>query len=195
MSRIWIAILVLSGCSVSETRNQGVMLGVRDAEEEWFHYEGSWTAENGQFDVELSLRAASFGVDAPYRLRETFRADSLANGARTEALYSGTLLANDEIAITLRDLSEYDEGRFFRYRKSTDSGPEMYFLTRGNDELLPCDDQFRPLVTDWRYTLHRRSRLFTVEGYVTVLTDSVSFFERDVREYWRVAELGEIDEV
>ena len=80
---------------------------------------------------------------------------------------------------------------------------EMFFLTRGNDELLPCDDNFKPITTDRRYTLHKRSRLFTVEGYITFgqdsaeyfKQDSATFFERNTSEYWRVTDLGEFNEL
>ena len=71
----------------------------------------------------------------------------------------------------------------------------MFFVTRGNDELLPCDNNFIPLTLDRRYTLHRRSNLFTVEGYFTLEHDSFEFFERNTREYWKVTDLGEFNEL
>jgi hypothetical protein len=72
---------------------------------------------------------------------------------------------------------------------------EMFFITRGHDELIPCDNEYKPLTTDWRYTLHRRSNLFTVEGYVTFDSDSAEFYERNVMERWRLADLEEFQEL
>ena len=37
--------------------------------------------------------------------------------------------------------------------------------------------------------------MFTVEGYFTVEQDSVDFFERNTGEYWKVADLGEFNEL
>jgi hypothetical protein len=58
-----------------------------------------------------------------------------------------------------------------------------------------CDNNFTPLTTDRRYTLHKRSRLFTVEGYFTLEPDTVKFFERNTREDWSVTDLGEYHEL
>lgn len=66
----------------------------------------------------------------------------------------------------------------------------------GNDQLVLTDSDFDPLVTDARYTLYKRSELFTAEGYVTIETDSLTtFFERNTSGNWHVAHLGVYDQV
>ncbi len=83
----------------------------------------------------------------------------------------------------------------FKPSGSIYSPDEMFFTTRGNDELLPADNHFAAITSDRRYTLHRRSKLFTVEGYITFEQDSAVFFERNTFEHWKVTDLGEFNEL
>jgi hypothetical protein len=99
-----------------------------------------------------------------------------------------------ELKICLHDLGDWDRN-YLRYESFNGlrTTKEMFFITRGNEELLPCDNNYNPLTTDTRYTLHKRSRLLTVEGYITFENDTAEFFERNSRVRWRVADLGEFD--
>jgi hypothetical protein len=72
----------------------------------------------------------------------------------------------------------------------TASEIEMYFRSDGNDRLIALDKNLRPLSEDENFTLHRRSKPFTVEGYLTFDNDTADFFEMNVNENWAVAKLG-----
>jgi hypothetical protein len=163
-------------------------------DDEWTTYEGRWQAQNGVIHLELSLKTGAVGYQSPYRLYENFVERKRASGTVSENVYSTySGMPNNGFGICLHDLRPFQFGVFLRYRKSADLHEEMFFITRGNDELIPCDDQFKPLTTDKRFTLHKRSKLFTVEGYLTVEGDSAIFYERNTMEHWNVAKLGEFD--
>lgn len=68
------------------------------------------------------------------------------------------------------------------------------FRTTDGSELVLVDDGLAQTVP--RYTLIRRSDLFTAEGYITVYTDSTAeFFERNTRKEWPLARYGHYRDV
>lgn len=199
MYKLFLFILLVSACTVhkKEEQNPFPVLAISD-DENWATYEGKWLTTGGVIRLELSLKSGAVGFESYYKLKEFFEADSSASGTTSQGLYSSyNGFPNSEFRICLHDLNTYDRGSYLRYKKlgSVDGTDEMFFKTRGNDELLPCDNSFNPLTLDRRYTLHRRSKLFTVEGYFTIEQDSVEFFERNTREYWKVTDLGEFNEL
>jgi len=164
-------------------------------DEEWITYEGKWLTKAGIIRFELSLKSGAFGYDSYYKLNESFDGDSSGSGKPSQGLYSSyDGSTKSEFRICLHDVGGYDNGGYLRF-KTFNNKDEMFFMTRGNDELLPCDSKFNPLTLDRRYTLHRRSNLFTVEGYFTMNQDSIEFFERNTREYWKITDLGEFNEI
>jgi len=190
-------IFFLTACTIQEKEQQKPFPVITVTDDEWATYEGRWLINDGIIRFELSLKTGSFGMDSYYKLRESFESDSLASGALSEGTYSSQYgLKNNELGITLHDLTPFGKG-MLRYKKSQNKGTpdEMFFITRGNEELLPCDANFNPITTDWRYTLHKRSKLFTVEGYFTFEQDSAEFFERNTFERWKIGELGEFDKL
>jgi hypothetical protein len=110
-------------------------------------------------------------------------------------------LPNHELGI---EINEWDKGMLtgryaasMRNRKPIvrESG-NLYFKTKGNDQLVLTDQYFNPIAEDNRYTLYKRSKLFTIEGYLTVEEDGdTEFFERNTRENWNLAQLGLYDSV
>ncbi len=193
-------ILFLSGCTLPENGNQDFFPLITVDSEEWAAYEGKWLTQDGVIRFELFLKAGAAGVDSYYELHELFeRSDSTQSwGTTSHGLYSTYRgLPHNVLGIRLHELSMYDKSVYLRYNVSQSLGmhDEMFFVTRGQDELLPCDDSFKPITEDWHYTLHKRSKLFTVEGYLTIERDSIDFYERNVFEHWSLAELGEFNEV
>jgi hypothetical protein len=206
MKKIVPLIFLLSACTVHEKKKQDTFSVLTISDDEWATYEGKWLVNGGIIRFELSLKSGAFGYDSYYRLSESFNSDSLACGSTSNDTYSTyNGFANKELGICLHDLGSYCKATYLRYKKSQgiDMPDEMFFLTRGNDELLPCDDKFKPITTDRRYTLHKRSKLFTVEGYLTFEQDSAAFFkqdtatffERNTFERWKVTNLGEFNEL
>jgi hypothetical protein len=193
MNKLFLSICFVSACTVYEKEKQKPFPALTiSGNDEWATYEGKWLTKGGVIRFELSLKSGSFGYDSYYKLRESFVADSSASGAPSQGLYSSYYgFPNNEYRICLHDVNTYDKGGYLRY----DGKDEMFFMTRGNDELLPCDNNFNPLTLDRRYTLHRRSNIFTVEGYFTMEQDSIEFFERNTGEYWKITDLGEFNEL
>lgn len=180
----------------SEKEKQVLFPILNISDDEWATYEGRWLTKGGIIHFELSLKTGPVGMDSYYELQESFISDSVAHGTTSQGRYSTFYGSNNkEVGICLHDLGDYDYSVVLRYKKSPGMPEEMFFLTRGGSELLPSDDSFKPLTTDRRYTLHKRSRQFTVERYLTVENDSVSFFERNTLEHWRVTDLGEYDQL
>lgn len=191
----FIIILIIGACN-SQNKHEGKLFPVLTVtEDEWATYEGSWLAPDGVIRFELSLKSGAVGYDSYYKLSENFEADSMASGTSSYGLYSTIYdQANKEVQIRLHDLSEYNKGFYLRH-KNNEGSDEMFFRSRGNNELLPGDENFNPVTEDERYTLHKRSKLFTVEGYVSFEQDSAEFYERNTMERWKVANLGEFNKL
>ncbi|MFM9837775.1 MAG: hypothetical protein ACKVOQ_05880 [Cyclobacteriaceae bacterium] len=205
MTKVLLVVFLLLACTEHEKKKQPFPV-LAISEDEWASYEGRWIVNGGIVQFELSLKSGAFGYDSYYKLHESFNSDSLACGTSSNGTYSTyNGFANKELGICLHDLDINCKADYLRYKKSQsiDMPDEMFFMTRGNDELLPCDDKFKPITTDRRYTLHKRSKLFTVEGYINFEQDSATFFkqdtatffERNTRERWRVTDLGEFNEL
>jgi len=195
MTKWFLIIFIFSACIVKDKTKQASFPEITVNENEWAAYEGRWLTGNSVISFELFLKSGAIGVDSYYRLWESSVADSSASGTISYGPYSTYYGSSDkELRICLHGLSEYTDAIHFRISK-TDMPDEMCFITRGGDELIPCDADFRPITTNWRYTLHKRSKLFTVEGYVTFDKDSVEYYERNTSERWKMTELGEFDDI
>jgi len=188
-------IFLLSACTIHEEKKQSSFPVLTVSEDEWATYEGRWLTKEGIMRFELSLKNGTVGIDSFYKLLESTESDSLASGTISYGIYSTYYgSAKNELHICLHGLSDYMHDVHFRIKKSN-IPDEMCFITRGNDELLPCDNGFKPITTDWRYTLHKRSKLFTIEGYITFDEDTVDFFERNTFDRWKLTELGEFNDL
>jgi hypothetical protein len=195
MRKVTIFFLLLIGCSTSKKEEQVPFPVLTIADDEWVNYEGRWLTKGGILRLELSLNGGAYGVDSYYKLQESFHSDSLARGTTSHGKFSTNFNPNTkQFKICLHDLSEYSHGTHWRYKRPNLS-EEMFFITRGNDELLPSNDNYEPITTDKRYTLHKRSKLFTVEGYISFEGDQAVFFERNTMERWSLADLGEFDQL
>ena len=75
-----------------------------------------------------------------------------------------------------------------RFEKGDEVTDDLYLKSYGDHELVLVDENFQDVIP--RYTLIRRSELFTVEGYLTVYGDTAEFFEKNTRKGWPVAQLA-----
>jgi hypothetical protein len=199
MNKLFVIIVFLSSCTFQEQESQKPFPAITISDdEEWTTYEGKWLTEGGVIRVELSLKTGSFGYDSYYILKEFFESEnSSGTGMLSRGRYSTYGgVANNEFRICLHHVSTYSKrGQLGFKRLNNVDNDEMFFVTRGNDELLPSGNDFNPLTLDRRYTLHQRSKLFTVEGYFTLEQDSIEFFERNTGENWKVTDLGEFNDL
>lgn len=189
--------VILFSCAEQEQKNQKPFPLIDITDHAWAFYEGRWNSEDGVVLVELALESGAFGIDAEYKIHQAYYEDNSATGTGIQKLYATyTDPKSNELKICLQDVGEWKKG-FLRYEaiRGDKKSFEMYFRTRGNEELIPCDNNYNALTTDWRYTLHRRSDLMTVEGYLTFDHDTAEYYERNVMKYWKVAELGEFEEL
>jgi|JI10StandDraft_1071094.scaffolds.fasta_scaffold00747_37 hypothetical protein len=191
------AFIFLLICGACKTKPHQDFVIVTTGDEEWTHYEGQWTMDAGVVIMRLALKTGAQGLEAQYKLSESVLKENWARGSSSHSNYSTYFGggSNNSMGIVLHNLSKFSANPFFRYSKSADLPEEMFFITRGQNELLPCDPNFKPLTTDKRYTLHRRSELFTVEGYITFDGDSVDFYERNTAKRYHVANLAEFSKV
>lgn len=185
-------------CTTADVTNEKKITATYETNDEWATYEGRWMSQDGVVNLELSLQVGSYGYDSNYKLNESFISSALASGGPSSGKYSTKYdTKTKQLYITIKNLNKLSRGGFLHYENKLDgqSTEEMYFITRGENELIPCDNNFKPLTEDKRYTLHKRSKLFTVEGYITFEEDSATFFERNTFEYWKVAQLGEFSDL
>lgn len=192
VKRVYGLFVFLMACSSHESKNVSTQRSFPVLEyqkNEWVFYEGRWKANDGYVKLELGLKSGAFGIDSDYSLYQVFVNETQANGSGDRGKYfTISTFHNGELGICIRHLHPWDY-KFLRYPSTVEGEEEMFFITRGNDELIPCDDEYKPLTTDWRYTLHKRSNLFTVEGYITFDADSAEFYERNVMQKWKLVDL------
>lgn len=196
MKKLLLLPILLYACTPKENSITQDFSTKSISNEEWATYEGKWIAEKGIISLELALQKNPPGVNSYYKLHESLVEAKRASGTYsrgTFSIYHG--LPNDEFGIRLHDLSPNTTGVHFRVKQSRflNLAEEMFFITRGNNELIPCDENFNPITTDRKHTLHKRIDYITVEGYITFDRDSAHYYERNTSEYWKVAELGEYD--
>src|SRR6187402_2788309 len=149
MKTLYILPLLLSACADHDGQKQNTFPAIPVSEEsDWTTYEGKWLTAGGSIHFELSLKSGAFGQDSYFQLIESFESDSTASGTKSQGLYSTyNEFPNKALGICLHDVNTYEKGTYLRFKKSNgiDTRDEMFFMTRGNDELLPCDNTFTPL--------------------------------------------------
>ena len=195
MKRWLISFLFLASCSREASPPDAELFARATNDPEWITYEGKWKTEKGVHKIELSLKNNSNSIDASYRLWERFEYPQNASGTTSQGEFTSYDLPNHESGIRLRELRKSKYGSPFRVKESNllDLSEEMYFVTRGPNELLPADKNFVPLTEDPLSTLHKALNYFTVEGYIRFDGDSVQYFEKNTRQYWKVSHLGEFE--
>lgn len=166
-------------------------------EPEWMVYEGIVPTESGEeLIMELSLTRGSPGFDADYKLTEWNPDTNMHRMQRSSNDKYSTLTGShpDEVVINLHrvrvnneiiygTLTEEEAKRIRSKNQHTD---ELFFKSQDN-ELILLDRRLQE-VDRSRYSLIRRSKLFTVEGYITFVNDTSEFYEMNTRETWALAD-------
>jgi hypothetical protein len=173
-----------------------------EAEPEWTEYEGNYPDGKGNtLTLQLSLMTGGVGTDNQYKFYEhAYDCDCVFHGGSAQGSYSTMYGANPSETIiqlhgkgyltyvTAGKVTQGDLKKFVT--DQVEKEIEMYFRSDGDDKLTAVDKNFTPLSGDGEFILHRRSRPFTVEGYLTFDSDTAEFYEMNTSENWIVAKLG-----
>jgi hypothetical protein len=201
-------LLVFFACSSKEKIEPPPSPTVVDEKTEWIVYEGILKTQFGEGPAELSLMQTEIGQTSNLRLTGSFIEGQkfLHAMGRYTILYGA---ANQEIIIQAHcTASFFSKSAKERIRQNHKPGkgtseiikPEILeldlsFKSDGMFKLVQVDEDFERISEDNRYTLFKRLRLFTVEGYVTLENTHTEFFEQNTRENWLVAPIGNHAEV
>jgi hypothetical protein len=189
--------MIATSCNY-ENKKSNIEFSIRSIpEKNWETYEGKWLTQDGIIRLELFLSANSNNIDSFYKLHESFESEKSANSTTSKGKYTFYALPNKEFGIRLHNLGMHSKEIYFRVKESKymDISEEMFFITRGADELIPTDENFKPVTLDKKYTLHKRLDYLTVEGYITFDNDTAQYYERNTMQHWKIAELGEFDDL
>lgn len=202
MKKIYPAMMILLSCCQAENKEAEVFPEIYYDDNQWVVYEGIVPLESGEeITMELSLHPGSPGLDSDYRLDEWSQEYNSYMMGRSSANKYTTLVGSnpDEVIIKLHNsrinrpvvLGTESPEELKKIRKSFNRSTDLFFKAKGN-ELVLVDDNFEE-INPAKYSLIRRSKVFTVEGYITFVNDTSEFFEMNTRENWALAERGMFD--
>ena len=203
MRKLFILLIVIVGCSTKNTESEKPFQLKNVSDDEWVVYEGQLKNEKGVIeDVELSLTQASVSVDSYFRLHISSNVNGHAIGTSFQGSYSVSYgLPNHEQGITINCKAEAITGRIIMNSRNekvkvpdSETRDNLYFITDGSEKLILTSDDFKPL-TGKLEALHKRSNLFTAEGYVTADSMTSEFFERNTMQSWSLAKLVAFDSI
>jgi hypothetical protein len=186
-------LLLLCGCAESSKKTEPAALpSTLAAAEEWRTYEGVVPTDQGnEVTVELSLMEGEVGLDSQYKLvASDLHEQEISMFNMFQGKYSimyGT--ADNELIIQV----EERKASVSMTRKLNLPDPPFHglnFKSEGGNKLVLLDDDFDRVADDDRYTLYKRSRLFTIEGYITFESTRTDFHEQNTGENWSVTPLG-----
>lgn len=207
MKNLILIAFVISACSSHKEEKNAPFTTSDVSEDEWAIYEGRVITDKGLVvDVELSLAQAAVGMDSQFKLLKSANSGNGTFAIQSRGDYSVSYgLSHNEQGLTLTDKSRTFQGMAApsnpRQIVQTASNavfeamktPVLYVRAIDNDKLVQCDKNFN--LKESKYTLVKRSDLFTVEGYVTCQDSVTEFFERNTSRNWIVAPYGAIDSV
>lgn len=188
-------LFVLFACSNKEKIEPPLSPVVEDEKAKKIIYEGTIISKYGEGPIELSLEEVETGLTSSFVIQGDIDKDLIF--ARIIGEYS-TLqgAASNEVILQLHGrFHVISRARNAKKGSSISSGPEvkeldLFFITEGGNKLVLVDEDFDRIANDNRYTLYKRSRLFTAEGYITFEEGRTEFFEFNTNERWNVAPLG-----
>jgi len=178
--------------------------------EEWITYEGVVRSETGNdVKLQLSLLQNSVGMESKYRTEEEYispQEDRLLTNRQGK--YSILYGSGSDMVVTLHESKGislgWELGSGYAMSPNLPSeellanakfGKLIFKAGRNSNELVLLDENSNPISDDNRYTLKKRSLLFTVEGFVTFEPNVTDFFEMHTRDTWTVAKAGSYGEV
>ena len=199
----FLLLFVLFACSNKEKIETPPSPTVVDEKAKRIVYEGIIKTEHGEGPVELSLVEAETGLTAPFDLKGDIAKDVIFAMARGEySTLSGA--SGNEVILQLHgrffvfgraQKAKKGKGSFVSGSSSDLKEFDLFFITQGGNKLVLVDEDFDRIADDNRYTLYRRKRQFTVEGYITLEDSHTEFYEQNTNENWSVASLGVYDAV
>jgi len=198
MRRI-LLLFVLFACSNKEKIEPPPSPKVVEDKSNWTPYEGTIKTEFGEMPIELYLDETEPGLTSPFEVRGNLFENQVLAWARGEySTLSGA--ASNEIILQLHSkvmvgLPSPGPRKGVVAFKPEVRDFDLFFVTEGGNKLILVDEDFERVTDDNRYTLYRRGRLFTVEGYVTLENTHTEFFEQNTQENWLVAPLGNYNDV
>src|SRR5688572_1193986 len=192
-------LLLLFACSNNEKTETPPSPSIVNEKAKKTIYEGNIKSKYGEGPIELYLDEVETGLTSSFELRGDIAKDQIFGMAAGE--YS-TLqgAAGNEVILQLHG-NFFVFGRARKAKKGVDTFKpdeqklDLFFITEGGNKLVLVDDDFDRIAEDNRFTLYRRSRLFTAEGYITFEESRIEYFEYNTNDRWRVAPLGSFDEV
>jgi hypothetical protein len=185
-------LLLLLACSSKEKIESPAPPNMVDGEDkkEVVIYEGLLRLHGEVVNAELSLEQGENGMEAGFSLTAGGYdwTNKRVDRGRYTILYGD---ANSENKFELHGqlLS------FLQIKDSPRTKPELkditlHFISDGDQKLISTDEDFDPITDDGSLTLYKRSRLITVEGYLTCESNRTELFEQHTSEKWNVATLG-----
>jgi hypothetical protein len=204
MKKLLPLFFMLIACSAKENTEPVPWPVLHSPESEWITYEGEFPHGTGDtIHVEISLRPGAVGVDSYYKLSQqlsepnTYAMGSYSAGKYT-TLYGST---DDDVVIQLHNntllssiVTGFKAEKFKRDLPTIFQKRELFLKSSTTDELVFLDEDLKPAGDYGGYKLYKRSKLFTVEGYITFQNNTAEFFERNTRENWVVAKLASYPE-
>jgi hypothetical protein len=187
-------LFLLSGCHREEKNFEPFPLKLV-TEDDWITYEGDLPIKNELLHAELRLKTD------PVAGEGLFWFTTMSPGMNTEknkglmscvgdGIYTLLYGKNDQRIVQLNNVKYYTwQGP---NKRPLEGSFNFIFRINGDHELVLLDDNFNEVTPARKLT--RRSRLFTVEGYFTITSDTTDFFEKNALQYWPVSPLGSYKE-
>lgn len=200
MKKIFLGLLILCSCAPKEKIEPPPSPTVVDEKVNRIVYEGIIKTEYAEGPIELFLDEAQPGLTSSFSINGNFVEDQIFNMGRGEYTMLSGAEGNEVILQLHGSVMSHKIKRDPKNGSVTSFSPDvheldLFFITEGGNKLILVDEDFDRISDDDRYTLYRRSRLFTVEGYITMEDRYTEFFEQNTRENWIVAPLGVYNDV
>ena len=192
-------VVILFSCSKSRKISNEPFPYLLASDVEWITYEGILPNVNGQdVLVELELLPGAPGMESYFKLNETLSVSSktgvMAMGSQSHGKYTVLFGSSTHNFIQINNkalLRSIMRGKPFTPDDHVDG--DLLLRSQGDHKLVLMGRDLQEV--DPRYTLIRRSELFTVEGYFTLYNDSTTdYYERNTQKKWAVARFGCYDE-
>lgn len=212
MKKYLLFLVFLMACAEKEENTEQAISTELDIpeQEHWVVYEGVVRSDAGNdVKLELSLLQGVVGVESTYKTEEEYIG---ADDERLLTMSTGkyTLLfgSNDEMLISIPKNSGMTLGWMPQGGYGMNPTPPSaaalgaatisklaFKAARNSNELVMVGDDSAPVAEDNRYTLKKRSILFTAEGFVTIEPHTTDFFEINTRQNWTMALAGAYGEL
>ena len=197
MRNFIVFLILLTACSESAKQEPTNAPVVSSEAKKVSVYEGIIQTEDGEGPIELFLEENETGIVSWFEIRGRLNVNQIflfATG-NYSVLYGA---ANNEVILKLEGQVHSSVMRVKKGERGKAPKPldiKINLMSEGGNKLVLVDDDFDRIDDHGRYTLYRRSRLFTVEGYITFEKTRTDYYEQNAAERWTVAPLGVYNDV